>query len=75
MIIANTCGYFKTFAYLCRKLPLSHRIICEYVQKQVLCTLWGNGKQFEKKELKEQQQILQAATINTVNNNNRYGMD
>lgn len=55
MIIANTCGYFKTFAYLCRKLPLSHRIIREYVQKQVLCTLWGNGKQFEKEELKEQQ--------------------
>lgn len=55
MIIANTYGYFKTFAYLCRKLPLSHRIIREYVQKHVLCTLLGNGKQFEKEELKQQQ--------------------
>ena len=29
-------------------------IICEYVQKQVLCTLWGNGKHCEKEELKQQ---------------------
>lgn len=50
MIIAKPCGYFKTFAYLCSKMPLSYLIICEYVQKQVLCTLWGNGKQFEKEQ-------------------------
>ena len=49
MIIANTCGYFKTFAYLCRKLPLSHQIIREYVQKQVLCTCGETENNLRKK--------------------------